>query len=422
MAANAKQPKRASRQSPPQRSARSSQGIRKGVSAQISGEIASGTFVKARNVYGQIIRESRLRLLWNQEHLAERARCNAKTIWNVENGMTQSPDTIERIRAVLQSELWQKKGEVLPWPSLKDILTPLVGPLSADPLMAPSDAAADSGSVDIVENRLQIPQTSNGTASAASLVDGQTLKVLAEGAWPLHQALDKPYEAVAKTVETALHAGNFDVAFDEFRRSLYYSGYHEQWSVRRRLSGLLLRQGLGPRDEAWVRLKAVGYMEMELGNFSRAKEEMQKARALYKKGNLAEGFGQCCRYEGDLYAKFGNIEKACANKRESLDYLSGVAKTESQLELRLFELQHGAEPSAAKLKELVAIGEQLRDIRSWRYWLTELERAKTLHALGAKEDALTMAKHVEFSFRSELTMERTRAQASALIREIQMSE
>ena len=421
MPANAKKVTRAQGQSRPQRSARNQQGIGKAVSTPISKKKIPQKRPGSCNLYGPIISAARLRLLWNQPDLAERANCHLKTVGNVERGITKSPDTIERFRRILQKELKDKRNEDLPWPSLADELTPLVGPLSASPLIVPSDATIGSGGGEIVENRPQILETPSKITAPTPRADGDGRVVLAEGAWPLHQALDKPYAAIAKTVETALAEGNVDVAFPEFRRSLYFSGYHELWPIRRRLSEGLLRQELGPRDEAWVRLKAVAYMDMEQGNFSRTKTEIEKAQVLYGKGGCAEGIGQCYRYRGDLFAKFGNFARACGDKVESLKYLKGVAKSESELELQFFQLHHQAEPSSAKLKRLLEIGEKLREIKSWRYWLTQLERARTLLALGETADALTVAKHVELSFRTELTMERTRAQAVALIQEIQMA-
>jgi tetratricopeptide (TPR) repeat protein len=253
--------------------------------------------------------------------------------------------------------------------------------------------------------------------AAESSMDGSASN-LAEGAWPLHQTLEKPYSEVAQTVQNALDRGNLDVAFPEFRRSLFYSGYHEKWALRRRLTAKLLKARLGPLDAAWVYLKALSYMEMELGNFPRAKAAISEALTLYRRGECDHGIGLCFRYLGDLYSKFGDVAQAIENKVESLKHLKGVPETESQLELSLLRLQHLTEPSEQKFRRLFELGEQFREIRSWRYWLTELERGKTLRDLGNRVDGLVVLAHVEFAFRTEITMERTRKLAVRLIEDL----
>lgn len=252
-------------------------------------------------------------------------------------------------------------------------------------------------------------------------IDGTQL-TLAEGAWPLHQELDKPYAMIARTIDKALDEGNIDLAFSEFRRSLFFTGYHEEWKIRRTLTKKMLKAKLEPRDAAWVHLKAEAYMDMELGNFALSKAAIAKALQLYMQGNLPEGVGQCFRYLGDLQAKFGAVGEAFSSKVESLKHLNGIPALEAKLEIRLLELQHLTEPSKDKINKLTVLAEQFREIKSWRYWLTEIERAKTIAAMGGWRDALTVAKYVEFAFRSEIKMERTRKRAVRLIEDIEKNK
>lgn len=258
---------------------------------------------------------------------------------------------------------------------------------------------------------------SDGSAMNDAIEDSNSM--LAEGAWPLHQKLEKSYTEIAQTIDKALAKGNNDLAFHEFRRSLFYSGYHEQWETRRMLTQKILKAKLGPRDAGWVRLKAEAYMEMELGDFSLAKAAIAKALELFKRGDYPEGVGLCFRYLGDLHAKFGSIGQALGNKVESLKHLKGIPALESQLELKLIQLQHLTAPSTGKIKQLTELGARFKEIQSWRYWLTEIERAKTIAALGGWADALTVAKYVELAFRSEIKMERTRKRAVRLIGELE---
>ena len=293
-------------------------------------------------------------------------------------------------------------------PSLK----PLDWPPYVEDVFGAFVEVPENGLAQIEVPQLVLPEEPNQT-------DDGFPSNLAEGAWPLHQHLEKPYETVAKSIEEAIDAGNIDIAFPEFRRTLFHSGYHEQWAIRRNLTTKMLKAKLGPCDKAWVWLKAKAYMEMELRNFLAAQSAIGEAIRFYKKGESPEGYGLCLRYFGDLYAKFSDVSKAIENKLESLKFLRGTPRREAELELELLRLQYLTEPSTKKINQLTQLCDKLRDIRSWRFSLAELEKAKTMRDLGGRDDALTVAKGVELAFRTELTMERSRKLALRLIADLQ---
>jgi hypothetical protein len=307
----------------------------------------------------------------------------------------------------------------LSWPSYDDDI-PIESLFNAE--LKPTDPlAVASERMKIILPEIIYPKTAVNNSNASAMndaIDGSDSN-LAEGAWPLHQKLEKSYAEIARTIDNALAEGNNDLAFQEFRRSLFYSGYHEQWQTRRMLTQKILKAKLGPRDAGWVRLKAEAYMEMELGDFSLAKAAIARALELFKQGDFPEGVGLCFRYLGDLQAKFGSIGQALGSKVESLKHLKGIPALEAQLEMKLIQLQHLTEPSNEKIKKLAELGARFKEIQSWRYWLTEIEKAKTIAAMGGWADALTVAKYVEFAFRSEIKMERTRKSAVRLIGELE---
>jgi len=68
---------------------------------------------------GKIIAGGRKRLGWSQKTFADNSEYDEKTIWNVENGNTEKPQTICDLRDVLNIALKKRGEEPIPWPSLE---------------------------------------------------------------------------------------------------------------------------------------------------------------------------------------------------------------------------------------------------------------------------------------------------------------
>jgi transcriptional regulator with XRE-family HTH domain len=71
---------------------------------------------------GKIIAGGRKSLGWSQKTFADNSEYDEKTIWNVENGNTEKPQTICDLRDVLNIALKKKGEETLPWPPLESTL------------------------------------------------------------------------------------------------------------------------------------------------------------------------------------------------------------------------------------------------------------------------------------------------------------
>ena len=71
---------------------------------------------------GKIIAGGRKRLGWSQKTLADNSDYGEKTIWNVENGITEKPQTISELRDELNIALKKKGEDPIPWPSLEKTL------------------------------------------------------------------------------------------------------------------------------------------------------------------------------------------------------------------------------------------------------------------------------------------------------------